>query len=361
MSETDPLAPGLHRNSGDLVRSGDWNFLVDGVDALSVATGRDLRAVRDQLAALVLGPATVHAVPGDDLATRVAAIPAGGGQLALAAGTYNLAAPLVISQRQRVTIVGAGPATVVRCASAESALVLDRCTEMEISSVRIEGGQATGLPGDRHLNGALQLIGSTEITVRDCVLACVAATSRTRTCLTATPATTPGTGTPFDLRVQGCRFEVGALQIGLLVIDPNLVVVRDNRIRLAGTAGPATYVLQGVVVAGTRIGTVRVLDNVIEDAVQGIHIGASRHRPPTPPRPLGGPVGPGGPPVPVGPIHGPFGPIGPIGPLGPVGPFGPFGPVGPVGPIRPPTGPRGAAGPPPVSFTHLTLPTIRRG
>ena len=32
---------------------------------------------------------------------------------------------------------------------------------------------------------------------------------------------------------------------------------------------------QGIVVAGSRVGTVQILDNVVEDAVQGIHVGIS--------------------------------------------------------------------------------------
>jgi hypothetical protein len=32
---------------------------------------------------------------------------------------------------------------------------------------------------------------------------------------------------------------------------------------------------QGIVVAGTRVGTVQILENVVEDMIQGIHIGVS--------------------------------------------------------------------------------------
>ena len=35
---------------------------------------------------------------------------------------------------------------------------------------------------------------------------------------------------------------------------------------------------QGIVVGGTRVGTVRILDNVVEGVVQGIHVGASSRR-----------------------------------------------------------------------------------
>jgi hypothetical protein len=65
--------------------------------------------------------------PGDSLPDAVAKLPAAGGELALRAGTYELDAPLAIASRSRVALTGAGASTIVRCATAESAITLTDC------------------------------------------------------------------------------------------------------------------------------------------------------------------------------------------------------------------------------------------
>ena len=98
-----------------------------------------------------------------------------------------------------------------------------------------------------------------------------------QTCVTARPSA----ARPTDrIRIERNRLEVGAHQVGALVVDAGWCRISDNHVRLSLTTGGSPvsgprYVGQGIVVAGSRAPTVQVNDNLVEDAVQGIHIGVS--------------------------------------------------------------------------------------
>ncbi len=268
----------LKRNSGDLLKGVDWNDLL-----AAVAQGdADLRAVLqskvDELTAridaVVEGTATVHADPGDDLAKALESLPARGGELALSAGVYELDAPLVIGDRRRIVISGAGPATIVRALAHETVLVLDSCQELLLSRLRVEGGKpAAGSAATRHLNGALTVLGGSDVAISECTLACTDADARTQSCLLAKAGTK---SRAERLRVDRCRFEVGAWQTGALILDPLGVTVERSAVVVRPGVAAGTPAGQGIVVAGVDAGIVRILDNVLQDTIQGIHVGVSR-------------------------------------------------------------------------------------
>ena len=163
----------LVRQSGDLLKEVDWN---------------DLLAV---VGAIVEGTATVHVDPGESLPEAVDKLPAEGGEIALRAGTHELTEPLLISNRARIALTGAGASTVVRCATSEAALVLDGCREMMLTRLRVEGGTPAAGEAARHINGAVTVLGGTDMTMSECTLACPdAATPRAQSCLTVRPAPT---------------------------------------------------------------------------------------------------------------------------------------------------------------------------
>jgi hypothetical protein len=245
---------------GQLVRSEDWDMLVEAVDATNT-----------RIDELVQSSCTVHADPGDDLQQAIAALPETGGELCLSAGVFSLADAVRVTNRRRVVVNGAGPATVLRCPTSETVLAFETCREVEVRNLRIEGGSA-GAPTAEHLNGALTFTASTDIVVSACTLSCPDAPRRTQACLLVRGAGGPE---PDRVRVERCELEVGAWQTGMLLIDVARAAVVGNRVRLPRPAGPDA-VGQGIVVAGSRIGTVQLLDNVVEDAVQGIHVGAAR-------------------------------------------------------------------------------------
>jgi hypothetical protein len=245
----------LVRQSGDLLKEVDWNDLLTAVGAI------------------VEGTATVHVDPGESLADAVDELPAEGGEIALRAGTHELSDPLVIKGRTRISLTGAGASTVVRCATSEAALVLDGCTETTLSRLRVEGGTPAAKDA-AHINGALTVLGGADLTLSECTLACpAAATPRAQSCLTVRTA---AGGVQADrLRIDRCRFEIGAFQIGALIVDPATVTIERNHAFLR--PGPAnTAADAGILVVGANVGTVRILDNVIENAIRGIHVGVSR-------------------------------------------------------------------------------------
>jgi hypothetical protein len=321
------------------------------------------------------GSCTVSAAPGEDLQAAVDSLPAEGGELCLAAGLYALPAPVMLAGRQRVVVSGAGSATVLRATQTEAALIVQNCTQVEIRHVRIEGGS----PGkaDPHLNGALTVVASSEVTLSDCSLSCPeSAAGRAQTCVTVRSG---GGRDPDRIRIERNRLRVAPWETGVLLVDVGHAVVAGNEISITGDPegkgvraggeplarglrtliaaavrpeaepgtrpvkvpgaeplhvlagaqaeklivalaarltpgqvarrgalkallaagaraadGPARERLpksaqavigrlqvelrvvgQGIVVGGSRAGTIEIIDNLVEDAVQGIHVGVS--------------------------------------------------------------------------------------
>ena len=226
-----------------------------------------------------IGTCTITVTPGDDLDAAVAALPAEGGELCFEAGDYPLSTPLVIRDRTRVVVHGAGPATRIRARATEAALVFENCSEIAVRTLRVEGGLPETAAGREHLNGAITFVGGGEVSVTDCVLSCPDAQPDAtgdlrsgQTCLTAR-----GDAEPLRARVERNRFDVGTLQTGVLLVDPAHAYVAGNRVRVAGARDLATGRVadEGIVVAGRTVGTVEILDNLVEQTIQGIHIAAS--------------------------------------------------------------------------------------
>lgn len=312
---------------------------------------------------------TVTARPGDDLQAAADSLPASGGELCLAAGVFPLLTPLLISGRQRVVVTGVGPATILRARGREAAVVAEKCTDIEIRHLRIEGGD----PGevlDPHRNGAFTAVACDGVRVVDCELSCPDGGAAHQACLTVR-STEDGRQMPDRVWIEGNRFEVGSWQTGVLVVDSDSTVVAGNHLRVGppreerlvvrrpellarsvgglvrasltgaadrssrigpaspmapfaeafaafastapgrATRGPAPLAmafarflvaqpvdaldpparrllarlfrqlrpaLQGIVVAGRRVGTAVIRDNLVEGTVQGIHVGTSDAR-----------------------------------------------------------------------------------
>ena len=225
------------------------------------------------------GTCTVTVAPSDDLVAALAELPAAGGELCFQAGVYDLRAPLVVSGRTRVVLHGAGPATVLRARQTESALLFENCSEIAVRTLRVEGALAETSVAREHLNGAITFVGGGEVSVSDCFLSCPDAqpdshghVSASQTCLTARGGTEP-----LRIRLERNRFEVGMQQAGVLLIDPAHAYIAGNGVRVAGARDLPTGRVadQGIVVGGGSVGTIEVLDNLVEQTIQGIHVAAS--------------------------------------------------------------------------------------
>ena len=211
------------------------------VDLTAKAVLSDCRPFFTPLTQIKGGTCTVTAFPGDDLQAAADQLPASGGELCLAAGSYPVDAPVVISQKTRVVVSGIGPATVVRAAAHESVFQFAGCTDVTVQNLRAESGpgpNVTGRIGEPQLLGALSFLGSTNVTVRNCELSCPDNTGRTQSAVYAAPA--PG-GQNGQVRVLGSKLEVGDPQIGILVISADEITIEGNEVRL----GPAPPVSAG--------------------------------------------------------------------------------------------------------------------
>jgi hypothetical protein len=256
----------------------------DGVSFAGVRVGSASTTVQEAIEELFERPihestCTVTVAPGQDLQEALAQLPPDGGEFCFEAGTYDLDGPLTFRGRTNIVVHGAGPATLLRAAKSESVLVFDDCTDISVRSLRAQSGIAPTAEDASDLNGTVTFKGGGQVSVSDCVLVCPDAHAnrqgylhRTQTCVTAR-----GGKQPLRIRLERNRLEVGNMQTGVLLLDTAHAFVAGNVLRVSGARDLATgrLVDQGIVVAGSTAGTIEILDNLLEDTVQGIHIGTA--------------------------------------------------------------------------------------
>jgi Family of unknown function (DUF6519) len=213
---------------------------------------------------------TVCVAQGDNLQTAIDSLPAQGGQLCLAAGTWLLAAPVLVRSRKRIVISGAGPATRIDAGKNPAALVFLACQEIELRQLAILGG---GLKDDTSAyKGALTFIDCDETRIIDCDLSGGELATGT-SCINA--ATTIAKAAN-RLTIAGNRLGMVGQQTGVVVQSSALVRISGNRIGLAtATKAAATtpYALAGITLGGT-LQLVQVHDNTLSDVIDGMLIGA---------------------------------------------------------------------------------------
>jgi hypothetical protein len=180
------------------------------------------------------GACTVSVKPGDDLQAAVDSLPAGGGELCLAAGVYPLRAPVRIAKRERIVINGAGPASIIVAEESEAALVFDTCDDVEVRDVSVQGGVSRE-GGDPDLDGALTFLSCLGVVVQDCELGCPDQTGRTQTCVSV--RTAPRGRASDSIRIERNRLAVGAWQTGILVVGAATQTIADNTVQLSRAVG----------------------------------------------------------------------------------------------------------------------------
>ncbi|MFR9778046.1 DUF6519 domain-containing protein [Micromonospora sp. MS34] len=214
------------------------------VDLTNKTVLTDCRPAFPPLTGLRGGTCTVTAFPGDDLQAALDALPATGGELCLAAGTFRVATPLTVKGKQRVVITGVGPATVLAGEKHEAVLVATRCPDIEVTRLRVEAGLPPGTPpGEEHLLGALTFLGCDGVRVRDCEVWCPDSPGRAQSGIYAAPD--PEGVRPGVVEVRGNRLEIGDQQAGVVVASATESTVVDNTVVLA--AGKASTVVTRLV------------------------------------------------------------------------------------------------------------------
>lgn len=233
---------------------------------------QDLRPRFKPLVELTTDVCTVAIDLDTDIEAALARLPSDGGEICFAAGRYQLSDPIVFTGRQRITIHGTGPSTVIVAPpGSATAFRFEDCTEIELRNLRVVGGAPATGSGD--LDGAVTFVGAcVDVRINECTIACAGAAALARTCLTVR---SDGDSLPDVVRIERNTFEVGAQQTAVLLVDVDESRVDDNRIALAPSELATTFGLQGVVVAGARASVVHVRGNVIRDVAQGIHVALS--------------------------------------------------------------------------------------
>ncbi len=201
---------------------------------------------------------TVVVMPGEDLQAAVDSLPPTGGEVCLAAGEYVVLSPVTVANRNRVVICGVGPATVIRAEGTETALLFDRCTEVEVCRLRAVGGAPPG--PQAHLNGAVTFVACTDVRVSDCDLSCADRPERAAACV----AVRAGVGgQPDRVAIEGNRCTVGAWQVGILVADAGETTIRGNTVRFPAGKTIAAALLPRETVAVTLSRTAAVVQQAL--------------------------------------------------------------------------------------------------
>jgi hypothetical protein len=223
------------------------------------------------------GTSSITVYPGDDLDDAVRSLSPGGGELCLQRGEYDLKETLSIDGLDRLTLRGAGPATVLRAIGVDAAVLFRECDEIRVRDLRIEGGTPSVPSAGR--DGALMFEGCRDVVVSGCTIGCRDGDPRTRTCVTARAIMSGGQVKLRSnaVRIERCRFEAGARQVAVLITDADDSCVRDNQIVVtpSGSQAEDRFVDQGIVVGGVIATRVQVLDNVIEGVAEGIRVALS--------------------------------------------------------------------------------------
>lgn len=188
-----------------------------------------VQAAIDALCARRISTCTIEGFPGEDLQAKLDATGPGADiRLCLAAGRYELTAPLRIAGKGDVVVQGAGHGTLLIAPKAETALWVANCRSLVLRDCAFEGGVAdTGaaLANADGLRGAVFAEDCAELQVEACRFRTAGGAARFCFGLsTINPGRNPAT-----VHVSGCSFEVGHRQGGVLVRDATLVRLRDNR------------------------------------------------------------------------------------------------------------------------------------
>lgn len=193
-----------------------------------------VQAALDALCARQVGTCTIEGFPGDDLQAKLDATPPGADiRLCLAAGRYELPAPLRIENKGDVVVQGAGAGTWLAAPKAETALWALACDSLTLRDCGFEGGVAdTGRAAAAAdgLRGAAYAEDCGEVAAEACVFRTAGGAGRFCFGLSVIGRFRGAAA----VRVTACRFEVGHRQGGVLVRDAAVVRLRDNRVAPAG-------------------------------------------------------------------------------------------------------------------------------
>lgn len=254
------------------ITASDVSYKSSGCETLAPAT--TVGEALDLLCANSSGTCTLSAVPNQSLQALFDSIPAGGdAQVCFPAGTYNLNSRVVIKNKGKLKIIGAGTGTILVAAKDETTLSFLNCASVHVSHLHAEGSIAVRGPGTAaHLGGALAFSDCGDVTVESVSAKCAGGPERAACCISVLNTANLADarlGTP-SARIVGCQLAVGHLQNGVLLVNVARVHVEANNLAIV----PKTDALK--IPALLKNATYRraLRDRLISNAVLGAKIPA---------------------------------------------------------------------------------------
>ncbi len=209
----------------------------------------------------------------DRLASRLREESATDLVLCIEPGTYGLDEPVRIEGKRHVTIRGHGHGTLLRCEGSQAALVVSGCASLEVSDLALEGHEpAASADKDIGRGGALLVIDVPDVRVRRVRATCGGGEELLAGAMVVTHRD-PKSDASRHVLVEDCRLLVGPGQQGLACIHCAVVTLRNNAVRQASEGFPMRL---GLVVAGAFASEVRVEQNLVYGAAQGIKVALSQ-------------------------------------------------------------------------------------
>lgn len=258
----------------------------------------DVQSAIDALRGRTCGELSVW--PGADAQALIDALQPGSDvHLCFEAGSYALDRPLSLKGLGNVIVHGSGAGSQLRCAAAESALVISGCKSASVADLSFAGGKiGTGTAGlNAGLLGALTVLDTPLVHIERVFANCLSSAALGAGCIvvrqTVAGTESAGTGKEIEILRLGkleasakgrsaalthvciadCELVVGAAQLGILCVNSDLTDIRYNRIRGLLSEQPPE---RGIVVAGSQATEVTIEHNSVTDAAQGIAIGLSK-------------------------------------------------------------------------------------
>jgi hypothetical protein len=180
---------------------------------------------------------TITLVPGDNAEAILAAVPANAAlHLCFAPGNHVLQNTLRIANRPAVIVSGLGHASFVAVTGNEAALDLRRCKTVTVRDLRVAGGSGAARPrgsgrkppSSRHLNGAINCLDCSQVTITGVTATTKNGSSKESSCITVRSS---DLDRRTSVRIVGNELYPGFQQIGILAINCDRCTIEDNRIQ----------------------------------------------------------------------------------------------------------------------------------
>lgn len=194
--------------------------------------------------------------------------------LCIEPGTYELSEPVRIEGKRHVIVQGHGYGTVLRCSAKQTALFVDRCDSLEICDLAVEGLRPSeNVVGAIGRGGALLVLDVPDVRVRRVRASCGGEAAHLDAGALVVTHRDAEPEAARHVIVEDCSLLVAPGQQGLACIHCQVVTLRNNVVRRARDDSPMRL---GIVVAGAAASEVRIADNLVYGAAQGIKVALSQ-------------------------------------------------------------------------------------